>query len=293
MYDANLIKQICGDNAATYARNKNRGGRNNAQGSTFENYYAAARAAHELASALERDDDGTATHLESQQLCFVDDLIIDKPDERRLSQLKSGATSWTAGDHPIADDFRLQKQLDLALAIAASYELVVADADQRDALAASRPDDIDVDVVRFAYAPEVDDFLAENPELAAAIDRISIHDPKPSVRKAVFRTLVGAWVTSPERTTLAAFAEWAATGPGPLIPTLGPEYALPTEVQDHLAGLGMDIEIRKKHLCYRFAGMLGYSAFRAGTPEFSEFERFVVQQKPTDAYVVIAALRGA
>lgn len=292
MYDTQLIQAVCGASAANYAQNKNRGGRNNAQGSTFENFYAATQAARVLADALDQDDGGRGIFLQSQQLCFVDDLIIDWPHARRLSQLKSGAASWTAGTHPIADDFRMQKALDEQLGMNARYELVVSDQARRDALDKSRPDDIEVDVVRFAYADEVDAFLAENPGLVAAIDRLSIHEPKPSVRKAVFRTLVGAWVMSPERISLAEFAELAATGPGPLVPILGPEYELPTDVSDHLTGLGMDIEIRKKHLYYRFAGLTGYSAYRGGTPEFSEFERFVVQEKPIDAYVVIAALRG-
>ena len=164
------ITAHCGADAAIYARNKNRGGRNNTQGASYEAQFGAMRAAEALADALRTGDDGRTTWLEEQRLCFVDDLIIDSPGNRRLSQLKSGAVSWSGGKHPVADDFRLQAKLDAALGVAASYELVVSDSDLRSALAADRPDDLTVDVVRFARTDDLDKLFDEHPHWEARTD---------------------------------------------------------------------------------------------------------------------------
>lgn len=292
MYDSQLIERTCGQDAAAYARNKHRGGRNNANGATFETYYAATRPTEALADALAVGDDGATTSIYAQQLCFIDDLIIDRPTARRLSQLKSGAASWTGGAHPLADDFRLQAALDAAAGVAAAYELVVAREDLRDALVAARPDDLDVEVVRFAFDAELDGLLAANPALVAAIDSISIQLPRPSVRRQVFKAILAAWVSWTGDPSLAAFALHAAEAPGPVVAVLGPEYELPAEVAEHLAALGMDIKIRNKHLYYRFGGLSGYSAFRGGSPESAAFERYVVERRPADVYEVVVALRG-
>ncbi len=176
--------------------------------------------------------------------------------------------------------------------MAAAYELVVAREDLRDALVAARPDDLDVEVVRFAFDAELDGLLAANPALVAAIDSISIQLPRPSVRRQVFKAILAAWVSWTGDPSLAAFALHAAEAPGPVVAVLGPEYDLPAEVAEHLAALGMDIKIRNKHLYYRFGGLSGYSAFRGGSPESAAFERYVVERRPADVYEVVVALRG-
>lgn len=291
MYDRATIAAVLGSPAATYAGNKNRGGRNNANGATYESYFAAARLAALMAMALQSGSDGADTFVQEQQLCFVDDLIVDQPAERRFSQLKSGAnTAWTGGDHPVADDFRMQRRLDESLSVNGVYELVVPTRAQRDSLAAAKPDDVEAEVVTFSDERDLGVLIESDPTLSEALDAIAIADPLPSVRRRTFRTLLAAWVTSPNRISLADFALYAATGPGPVTAVLGGDYVLPDAVAEHLGGIGLDFEIRKKHLYYRFGGFTGYSAFRAGTPEFARFEEYVVRDRP-DPYEVIAALQ--
>lgn len=292
LYDKATIEAVLGAQAATYAGNKNRGGRNNAKGATYESYFAAARLASLMAKALAAGDNGADTWVQEQQLCFVDDLIVDQPGERRFSQLKSGAaTSWTGGDHPIGDDFRMQRSLDQVLAINGAYELVVPTAEQRVALAADKPDDVVAEVIHFPAERDLGALIEGDAELASALDAIAIWDSRASVRRKAFETLLAAWVTSPEKISLAEFALHAAAGPGPVTTILGPDYMLPDPVAEHLRSLpGLDFEIRKKHLYYRFGAFTGYSAFRTGTPAFTRFEEFVVNIRP-GPFEVIAALQ--
>lgn len=236
-------------------------------------------------------DDGQAIYIEEQRLCFIDDLIIEKPDSRKHSQLKRGAsTGWTSGTHPIAEDFRLQYRLDTALGIQAEYELVVPPALQA-GLAAARPDDVKAEVIGFSSTSCLDELFDEHPEIAEALDEISIRTPKASVRRQQFKTLLGAWAVSGARISLADFALTAAEGPGPLVAVPGPEYVLPVAVADQLRKVpGLDFEMRKKHLWYRFGSATGVSSARGGSEAFTSFEEFVASEKPTDGFEIIAAL---
>lgn len=294
LYSDAEITRVLGSDAATYARNKNRGGRNNAKGATYEAYYAGARAIALLAEALRSGDDGEATFLEEQQLCFIDDLIVDQPALRTLSQIKSGAsTKWYGGDHPIETDFTNQAALDAALGVKAEYELVVPTTALKAELNANLPAGVSARVVAFSDRQAITEFLADNPDLIADIDAIALTDrPRPSVRGQVIKTILGAWVTIGSRTSLADLARHAADGPGPVVTVLGPEYVLPEEVRAQLALVeGLDFGITKKHLWYCFNEIRGRSAFRGGTDEFTRFERFIVDNKVTDAFAVINALR--
>nr|WP_312295448.1 hypothetical protein [Brevundimonas diminuta] len=288
------ITRVLGSNAAAYAGNKNRGGRNNAKGATYEAYYAGARAITLLADALRSGDSGEAIFLEEQQLCFIDDLIVDTPALRTLSQIKSGSsTKWTGGNHPIATDFTNQAALDAALGVTAQYELVVPTSDLKSALEASLPAGVSAQVIAFSDRHAINEFLEDNPNLVADIDEIALTDrPRASVRGQVVKTILGAWATIGARTSLADLARHAADGPGPVVTVLGPEYVLQEDVRAQLAQVeGLDFAITKKHLWYDFKGIRGSSPFRGGTDEFTRFERFIVDNKVTDGFAVIKALR--
>jgi len=290
----NDIERVLGADAAAYARSKNRGGRNNAQGASYETFYAAFRAIQLMAHALRSSDDGEAIVLEDQQEGFIDDLVIEQPGTFTYSQIKSGAaTSWTAGKHAIADDFRMQAVLDGARGIRGDYELVVPDAAVRNALSAARPADVVARVVHFEQPAGVDAMLAAMPQLCQDIDEIAIR-PRPSVRSQILLTVLGAWAASPQRITLADFARLAGTGPGPVITVLGPEYVLPEDVVEVLEAIeGLDFGVRRKHLWVRFENRFwGQSDARCGTEEFTKLERFLVDTDVRSGFEVLQALRG-
>lgn len=287
------IERILGARAAAYARNKNRGGLNNARGASYETYYAAARIIQLMAQALRDDDDGEETVLEEQRKCFVDDLIVEKAGRSTYSQIKSGdSTSWNSGKHTIADDFRLQTRLDNGMNIAADYELVVPDAALKLRLDQARPADVEATVVHFAAHGSAAAFAADRKDLWDDLDAIAIR-PRPSTRAQVMMTVMGVWAGTASRITLAELARQASSGPGPVIGALGAEYELPGDVRAVLEAIdGLDFGIRRQHLWVRFGNFWGQSEFRCGTDEFTRLERFLVDNTVTDGIEVIQALRG-
>jgi hypothetical protein len=76
LYNHVDIRRHCGDEAATYARNKQRGGKNGAKGFAFELACAAyflVLAAHGMLTCDSDDDD---IYFIDQVGCFIDDLGI-------------------------------------------------------------------------------------------------------------------------------------------------------------------------------------------------------------------------
>lgn len=103
-----LVRERLGPNAERYLANKGRGGENSFKGGRYEQFFAAHRIAR-LAGAF--ISDGADALVEAQAYGFVDDLAVTTCGESAYSayQLKNSDTvSWTAGEHPIADDFRNQ-----------------------------------------------------------------------------------------------------------------------------------------------------------------------------------------
>src|ERR1700733_11468708 len=95
-YDANSIKRVCGADAAQYAENKKRGGLASQRGLRFEILYAAHRIAVEGNMACLAGETVQDIWFQDQVGGFVDDLAVVAPSATTLSQVKSGAVSWTA-----------------------------------------------------------------------------------------------------------------------------------------------------------------------------------------------------
>lgn len=128
--------------------------------------------------------------------------------------------------------------------------------------------------------------LARAREKLIEAKRMIAEGVSPALEKQRAKRRLGA------RTSLADLARHAADGPGPVVTVLGPEYVLQEDVRAQLAQVeGLDFAITKKHLWYDFKGIRGSSPFRGGTDEFTRFERFIVDNKVTDGFAVIKALR--
>jgi hypothetical protein len=292
-YPEDLVRKVCGAAAATYVANKSRGGRNNANGRDYEVMYGAFRIVLLAAEALRAGDRGSQTTVADQLRCFVDDLAIDSPAQRTLSQVKSGAASWTAGEHPVADDFRSQRRLDREIGLSPVYELVVADRDRQRVLLDSRPEDVEANVTFFCDASKLCDLSREHPELLDALDELSARPPRSLVREQTFQTFVGAWFTSNGPVTLASVVNKASTGPDALIRPLGESYSLPANVAAALEAIpDFEFEIRRNHLWYGCKGLEGYAAYHCLSDGFREFERFVLERRPDSFVALHAALRG-
>lgn len=295
-YDPAAVQRLCGEENAAYAARKQRGGRASQAGWRFEVLYAAYRIAAEARTAYRSGDAGHDTWLQDQVGGFVDDLAVVVGERVVLSQAKSGHVGWTGGARPLADDFRLQRQLDDGLGRSPAYELVVGTDTAREALAAARPPDLGcVDVVAFrAAGADVQALLENHPELAEALDAISLREPRRIVREQTFQAVLGAWVHSEGSVRLSDLLGQLAARPDALVRVPGPDYVLPEEVARQLESVrGFAWEVVGRHLRYSVGGgrLAGWGAQLCGTPDFERFERFVIDERPTRWVEVVQELR--
>lgn len=131
--DAQLIRELLGDDALSYLGNKHRGGTSGAKGVRYEDAFAAVQIAE--AARAKGAACGEVT-LEAQlALSFIDDLLVTYAGnlQRSYFQLKNTSTlSWSVGKHPLAEDCALQARLCQAKGEAES-ECVIVTADRETA----------------------------------------------------------------------------------------------------------------------------------------------------------------
>jgi hypothetical protein len=293
VYDRALIESACGAEAALYAERKHRGGRSGKQGASFEASYATYRIA--LAGCLAcRGTSQDDVWFQGQTGGFIDDLAIVTVETTAFTQAKSGAASWTGGDHPLADDFRMQRQLDAAAGRRANYELVVSSDDHAAAMLKSRPDDLD-DVVVTTFRCIGDNWLnlfTAHPELEEALDAISVRRPQRIVREQTFQAILGWWLHHGCRGSLRDMMLELAERPDALVRVPGPDYELPTDVVAALQGVAsLSWSISGRHFAYAVGNLRGWAAFLCGSRPFSRFEQFIREQRPTEWKRVIEELR--
>lgn len=286
MYDSAMIEETLGADAVTYAQNKNRGGRSSAKGRDFETSYGAYRIALAAAEAHANGEDGTKITFHDQVPCFVDDFIVGRAAGRTLEQLKSGGASWNAGDHPLSDDFRMQRRLDSALGVTAAYRLVVSDEGQRAALTASRPDDIsEVSVLAFPEGLRDVELISRLADLSDALTELSPRPPERVVREQVWRMVLGTWAGSKGDQSLEELINQAAHGPGGVVAPLKPPYAMPADakkVLDNVPGLRFYIHKNFFGFEWRDGIMRGNAEYHCHTVEFASFVDELVRVAPTD-----------
>jgi hypothetical protein len=225
---------------------------------------------------------------------FVDDLATVTVQETAFAQAKSGVATWTGGDHPLADDFRMQRQLDAAAGRRANYELVVSSDDHADAMLKSRPDDLD-GVAVTAFRCTADNWLnlfADHPELEEALDAISVRRPQRIVREQTFQAILGWWLHHGCRGSLRDMMLELAQRPDALVRVPGPNYELPTDVVVALQGVaGLSWSISGRHFAYAVGSLKGWAAFLCGSKPFRRFEQLMVEQRPVEWKRVVEELR--
>jgi len=138
-----LIKDLLGEAACAYVQNKNRGGSNGKKGTRFEDFYTVFQVAKLACANL--DKLSAWPSLESQILAFVDDLVISETSKKQYFQLKNVASLvWDGGEHPLAEDFRLQFALSTKLnEPSPTMTLVVADPELKARMEEKMPSDIE------------------------------------------------------------------------------------------------------------------------------------------------------
>lgn len=296
MYSEQQIEAVTGKAGLKYAQNKNRGGRSSAKGRDFEIAYGAYRVALAAAVAIRSGNVGEGVTFHDQVKCFVDDFIETVPAGRTLVQLKSGGASWNGGDHPLAEDFRLQSSLDAACGSKANYALVVSDDEQRDALVVSRPDDLTaVTVHSFPEGLTDIDLIARLTDLSDALAELSPRAPERIVREQVWRMLVGTWHASRGDQQLADLINAAANGPGAVVAPLKPPYELPDEAKKALDKItDFRFYIVKNFFVFEALGGIqhGIADYHCHTPQFEAFVAELIAAQPADFFAFWSVLKA-
>lgn len=170
-----LVEQLFGTDTLQYLDRKHRGGVSGAKGTVYESFFAVYQVASLVPESLQADSN---IHVETQLKEFVDDIVIsDYNNEiRKHYQLKNSTSiSWTAGRHPIKDDFRMQKELNNCLGLrSTTTTLVCADSTQIPNLSLQTPTEISShsQVENFGYAETLNATLQIEPKLADAIKNL-------------------------------------------------------------------------------------------------------------------------
>lgn len=294
LYDLDAIERACGAQAAAYAARKQQGGQSNQSGASFEIAYAANRMALAGGRACREPESNEDVWFQAQTGGFVDDLAVVTAQKRTLTQARSGHAQWTGGDHPLEDDFRMQRQLDQQAGYPASYELVVASDEHAKLMRASRPDDLaEVEVNVFSYVNDHWlDLIGARPDLQEALDTISLRQPLPIHREQTFQLILGWWVHHGCRGSLRTMMLELAERPDALVRVPGPDYVLSGEVAAALANVpGFAWSIRGRSFFFQIGALKGWAAFLCGSDRFRRFERFMLEEHPTEWKRVVEELR--
>jgi hypothetical protein len=194
---AAAIVELVGAESAAYLLRKNAGGSSGYKGTRYEQIFGAHCIARFAQCLIDRGED---SQIEWQGRGFVDDLFmrLDQTATVHAYQLKNSAqVSWTSGEHPIAEDFRLQHQLSTSEGYREiRIGLVCSDEGVTNALR----DDIPLDIAAFTtaeffpYAEKMLPLIHANGAMAAAYAYLSKHETPTRVElESVATVLMGAW----------------------------------------------------------------------------------------------------
>ena len=107
-----------------------------------------------------------------------------------------------------------------------------------------------------------------------------------------FQAIVGLWLHRGCRVSLLDLMTTLAERPDALVRVPGPDYRLPADVAAALAGAsGLTWSIKGRHFSYAVGSLTGWAAYLCGSELFNRFERFMVEQTPTDWKPVVRELR--
>jgi hypothetical protein len=279
-FSVEQIQSLFGEAAVEYLKNKNRGGVNSEKGNTYENFYVL----YQLA-VLSRDwiESGQDTLLSSQVLAFVDDLVIDRLDNRALCnfQLKNSSNvSWGEGEKSIQDDFSKQKSLNDSVSRESELYLVVADDKLCSRLGDSCPAAIRSfsEVLYFPYEKSLGLLLDSCSSLRRAIQYIcAFEEPETDKIECVAGVLLGAIVSSDKtRLSVKEILEKASNCSPSYIRSFGEEIYLEpavTEVLSNIADFTFHVSRGFLHWEYRNGTLAGTVSYRVGSEQFKQVER--------------------
>ena len=187
-----------GEKRFKYLQNKNKGGRNNSKGNSFENFYAVFQISRSFNENLNPEE----TLFSSQANTFIDDLLIEQIADKieTYFQLKDVARlSWQAGEHPLKDDFFYQHKISIISGINAKFQIVVSDKSVYENLLSDIPGEIIdfVEVVHFESASSLNNLIRKNLLMKEELTKMcALTNPSTDKLETLATIILGAWDAS-------------------------------------------------------------------------------------------------
>jgi hypothetical protein len=283
------ITACWGEAVAKYAANKHRGGSNGNKGTRYEDFFITTQVVAEAVKLFENPGQ-PATHIKGQAPGFVDDLRIATDTSTKYFQLKNQENvSWTAGEHPIADDFAYQVTLSKHLGEPnPSTNLVVSSATLKSALAKSIPGAIQehTDTQHFPWTETANRLLLESPDLRQQVAKLSHSEtPTHDAIYGAFCMLQMACNEHPQGATVLELLEKASSFcPGQLrLPPPEKDWGshIDPNFKQALAFVpGLVYSIKRGFFHWSGFGTSGVFSSSVLSEEFIRFQNDIVQRQP-------------
>ncbi|OCR01260.1 hypothetical protein BCD67_25695 [Oscillatoriales cyanobacterium USR001] len=288
MYKEEQIKQLFGDEALDYLKNKNQGGTNNQKGSDYETNFTVYQLALLSKRVIEENE---LIKFYTQVPAFVDDLLIEFADSNIFYhyQLKSGTSvTWGKGIKSIADDFKKQQELNLANSKTSNLYLVVSVQDLCAALNQNIPNEIKLysQVIYFPRDPKLVKIIEQEPAFREAIEYLSaFENPAPDKIECVVTVLLGAWVCSDKSgISLMDILKKAQKSTPSYICSFSQERQLDPQVENILSNIdNFSYNLTKGflHWSYRDGLEEGTLPYSIDTDRFRQFQQLIEKNNPT------------
>jgi hypothetical protein len=285
MINDEQIESLLGEKALKYLKNKERGGSSNQKGNTYENVFAIYQIALLGPVIWEQ---GQSIDISSQVMAFVDDLIIDYCNENFVKhfQLKATQVSWDEGEHPIAEDFCMQFQINEQLLQKKSeINLVVPFSQLRQKLLDSIPGNIQsyTQVCLFSCDPNLRKVLQLEPNFRQAIEYLCAFDnPSADKIECVASVLLGAWMSIDKKNVSIAAILKRAQQSSPSYIRSFVAVSLDPDVESILESIqGLTYEVSRGFLKWQFRGLQeGTLSYSCDDERFTAFQNHIKKNCP-------------
>lgn len=289
MYSNKHIRKIFGNETLEYLKNKNKGGKANEKGNSYENFFTVYKLALLSKEVIE---DGKEILLASQIMTFVDDLIINYVQDNYCQHYQAKNTSnlrWGTGLRSITEDFAKQYELNQSVSMQSELTLVVSDFELRERLANNIPETIAEfsKVDYFYFASSLSKVLKEENKLRKAVEYLCAFDnPEPDKVECVASVLLGAWVSSDKSniSVMELLEKARQFQPSYIRSFDNEEVQLTSEVKTILDQIdSFTYSISRGFLQWQFANGLeeGTLPYSCETENFRRFQERIKRTRPT------------
>lgn len=187
-----IVKPAKATELFKYLQRKHIGGTNNAKGNQFESFFTIFKIAHLWY------EDPSNTFFSSQELCFIDDLVIHiNKKEIQHYQIKDvKIISWKSGDHPLANDFAYQMNLYQKTKTRAKLHLVVSSKSLAKRLRNNRTKKLTsiVTVNHFPAAISINRLLTLSSVFRKALTKLcALNQPRTDKLEIIAAIILGQW----------------------------------------------------------------------------------------------------